>query len=205
MAVARRSGPGRWRGGSGRHGDGGEPRAAAPAGARHRCDGHRPDRSNGGRGTVERTTRERFIWRWCRRTTGARPGFLRQPGHRFFYAPEEVELLAESQAAAPVTADESGGSLEALVAKAESASVLIAGIGNIFLGDDGFGVEVLRRLASASLPSGVRAVDFGIRSLDLTYALMDAPDVTILVDACSRGEARDAVRHRARCRSHGGG
>ncbi len=116
-------------------------------------------------------------------------GFLRQPGHRFFYAPEEVELLAESEAAAAVTVDESGDSLEAVVAKAEPASVLIAGIGNIFLGDDGFGVEVLRRLASASLPSGVRAVDFGIRSLDLTYALMDAPDVTILVDACSRGEA----------------
>jgi hydrogenase maturation protease len=116
-------------------------------------------------------------------------GFLRQPGHRFFYSPEEVELLAESEAAARVTADDSEDSREVVVAKAEPASILIAGIGNIFLGDDGFGVEVLRRLASASLPSGVRAVDFGIRSLDLTYALMDAPDVTILVDACSRGEA----------------
>jgi hydrogenase maturation protease len=70
---------------------------------------------------------------------------------------------------------------------AERERILIAGIGNIFLGDDGFGCEVLRRLASRALPEGVRAVDFGIRGFDLAYALMDGYDVTILVDATPRG------------------
>lgn len=48
--------------------------------------------------------------------------------------------------------------------------VLIAGIGNIFLGDDAFGVEVARQLLSGPLPEGVRVKDFGIRGIDLTYA-----------------------------------
>ncbi len=53
------------------------------------------------------------------------------------------------------------------------ARILIAGIGNIFFGDDAFGVEVARRLAQHPLPDTVRVVDFGIRGLDLTYALLD--------------------------------
>jgi hydrogenase maturation protease len=65
--------------------------------------------------------------------------------------------------------------------------ILIAGIGNIFLGDDAFGVEVVRRLAERPLPEGVRVVDFGIRGLDLTYALLDGCDTAILVDAAPRG------------------
>jgi hydrogenase maturation protease len=65
--------------------------------------------------------------------------------------------------------------------------VLIACIGNIFLGDDGFGTEVARRLAGRSLPPGVIVKDFGIRGLDLTYALLDPYDLVILVDACPRG------------------
>ncbi len=65
--------------------------------------------------------------------------------------------------------------------------ILIACIGNIFLGDDGFGVEVARRLAGRSLPSNVILKDFGIRGYDLTYALMDPYDLVILVDACPRG------------------
>lgn len=69
-----------------------------------------------------------------------------------------------------------------------TARILIAGIGNIFLGDDAFGVEVVRRLAARSLPEGVQAVDFGIRGLDLTYALLDGWDAAILVDAAPRGE-----------------
>jgi hydrogenase maturation protease len=64
-----------------------------------------------------------------------------------------------------------------------SQRVLIAGIGNIFLGDDGFGVEVVRRLALRELPDEVRVVDFGIRGIDLAYALLDGYDVTVLVDA----------------------
>jgi hydrogenase maturation protease len=90
-------------------------------------------------------------------------GFMRQPGHRFFYAPGEVERCADTP------------------------PILIAGIGNIFLGDDGFGVEVARRLLASELPPGVRVVDYGIRGLDLTYALAGAAGVAILIDACSRG------------------
>jgi hydrogenase maturation protease len=70
-----------------------------------------------------------------------------------------------------------------------SPSVLIACIGNIFQGDDAFGVEVARSLAGRPLPENVRVVDFGIRGFDLTYALIDGYDATILVDAVPRGEA----------------
>jgi hydrogenase maturation protease len=65
--------------------------------------------------------------------------------------------------------------------------ILVAGIGNIFLGDDAFGVEVVGKLARRSLPDGVRVVDFGIRGIDLTYALLDGYDWIILVDAAPRG------------------
>ena len=67
--------------------------------------------------------------------------------------------------------------------------VLVAGIGNIFHGDDGFGVEVAQRLLRRPQPNGVRVVDFGIRGLDLAYALMDGYEVAILIDATRRGEA----------------
>jgi len=66
--------------------------------------------------------------------------------------------------------------------------ILVAGIGNIFFGDDAFGVEVIRELAKSPLPEGVNAVDFGIRSYDLAYAIMDGYAATILVDITSRGE-----------------
>lgn len=65
--------------------------------------------------------------------------------------------------------------------------ILIAGIGNIFLGDDAFGVEVVRRLAQRVLPAGIRLVDFGIRGFDLAYALMEDYDIAILIDATTRG------------------
>jgi hydrogenase maturation protease len=65
-------------------------------------------------------------------------------------------------------------------------SILVAGIGNIFLGDDAFGVEVVRRLAARSLPSDVRVQDFGIRGFDLAFAL-DSANTIVLVDAVSRG------------------
>jgi hydrogenase maturation protease len=65
--------------------------------------------------------------------------------------------------------------------------ILIAGIGNIFLGDDASGVEVARRLAARPWPHGVRVVDFGIRGLDLSYALLENYDRVILVDAVQRG------------------
>ncbi len=65
--------------------------------------------------------------------------------------------------------------------------ILIACIGNIFLGDDGFGVEVAKRLMRRKLPEEAQVVDFGIRGFDLAYALMDGYDVTIFVDATQRG------------------
>ncbi len=67
--------------------------------------------------------------------------------------------------------------------------ILIACVGNIFLGDDAFGVEVARRLAARPLPEGVRLVDFGIRGFDLALALLDESiEAAILVDAAPRGE-----------------
>ncbi|MGZ5020027.1 MAG: hydrogenase maturation protease [Chthoniobacterales bacterium] len=68
-------------------------------------------------------------------------------------------------------------------------TILVAGIGNIFLGDDAFGVEAVQRLARRELPAQVRVVDFGIRGFDLAYALMDDYDAVILVDAVPRGGA----------------
>jgi hydrogenase maturation protease len=70
-----------------------------------------------------------------------------------------------------------------------TARVLVAGIGNVFLGDDGFGPEVARRLqGGGALPDGVRVEDFGIRGLDLAYALGEGLDAAILVDAVPRGD-----------------
>jgi len=68
------------------------------------------------------------------------------------------------------------------------ARILVAGVGNIFLGDDDFGVEVIQRLAQRPQPEGVRITDFGIRSFDLAYALLDGYDATLLIDTLSRGE-----------------
>ncbi len=95
-------------------------------------------------------------------------GLMRQPGHRFFFAPTEVEPLSKEEQETPA---------------AETKRILIAGIGNIFLGDDAFGVEVASILARRKFPQGVRVTDFGIRGFDLAYALMEGYETTILVDA----------------------
>jgi hydrogenase maturation protease len=71
--------------------------------------------------------------------------------------------------------------------------ILIAGIGNIFLGDDAFGCEVVRKLLTRRHPDCVRIFDFGIRGFDLAYALLDVPATVILVDAVPRGEAPGTV------------
>ncbi|MEU6563053.1 hydrogenase maturation protease [Nocardia nova] len=63
-----------------------------------------------------------------------------------------------------------------------SGRVLVAGIGNIFLGDDGFGPEVVRRMPPPPDP-GVRVVDYGIRGMHLAYDLLDGWDALVLVDA----------------------
>jgi len=101
-------------------------------------------------------------------------GLLRQPGHRFFFDAEEVEPL--------------GSELDSPVTQSSVPRILIAGIGNIFLGDDAFGVEVARRLSAREWPPNVRVADFGIRGYDLAYAILDGYDATILIDACPRGE-----------------
>jgi hydrogenase maturation protease len=71
--------------------------------------------------------------------------------------------------------------------------VLVAGVGNIFLGDDGFGVEVVARLALRPLPEHVRVLDVGIRGLHLAYELLSGVDQLILIDAAQRGEAPGTV------------
>ncbi len=68
-----------------------------------------------------------------------------------------------------------------------TARVLVAGIGNIFLSDDGFGVEVIRRLAEVELEPDVEVVDFGIRGMHLAYQLLDGYDALLMVDASARG------------------
>jgi hydrogenase maturation protease len=85
-------------------------------------------------------------------------------GHRFFFRPSEVELLPTRR-------------------------ILVAGIGNVFLGDDGFGVELAHRLAELPLPAGAEVVDYGIRGMDLAYALGDGWDAVVLLDAAPRGQA----------------
>jgi hydrogenase maturation protease len=100
-------------------------------------------------------------------------GLMRQPGHRFFFAPEELE--PSESASDPSSVD------------VRAKRILIAGIGNIFLGDDGFGVEVAQRLIGRPFPGGVKVADFGIRGLDLTYALMEGYETTILIDAFPGG------------------
>ena len=71
--------------------------------------------------------------------------------------------------------------------------ILVAGIGNIFFGDDAFGCEVASQLRRQPLPEGVRVIDFGIRSYDLAYAIMDGYDATILVDATPQGSAPGTI------------
>ncbi|MGI9188936.1 MAG: hydrogenase maturation protease [Longimicrobiaceae bacterium] len=103
---------------------------------------------------------------------GRQLGEAKQPGHRFFFSLEEVEPLPAGPTDLPPT-----------------ARILIAGIGNVFLGDDGFGVEVAHRLAQADLPRGVKVIDFGIRGMDLAYELQEGYCAAILVDATPRGSA----------------
>jgi len=70
---------------------------------------------------------------------------------------------------------------------------IVAGVGNIFLGDDGFGVEVVRALAGRSLPAGVEVVDVGIRGVHFAYDLLDGCDLLVLADASARGQQPGTV------------
>jgi hydrogenase maturation protease len=98
-------------------------------------------------------------------------GLRKQPGHRFFFSLDEVEPLSGDDGAPAVA----------------GARILVAGIGNVFLGDDGFGVALADRLARIALPDGVEVVDYGIRGMDLAYALHDGWDAVLLLDAIPRG------------------
>ena len=69
----------------------------------------------------------------------------------------------------------------------EGRRVLVAGVGNVLLSDDGFGVEVARRLSEQDLPAHVDVVEIGVRGVDLAYRLLDGYDGCIIVDACERG------------------
>jgi hydrogenase maturation protease len=98
---------------------------------------------------------------------GRELGFARQPGHRFFFSPDEVEPLGTP---------------------AGEPRILIAGIGNVFLGDDGFGVALADHLARRALPENVDVVDFGLRGMDLAFAMQDY-DAVMMLDAMPRGQA----------------
>ena len=100
-------------------------------------------------------------------------GLARQPGHRFFFSPDEVEAL-------PVEVSPA--------ASGPPRRILVAGIGNVFLGDDGFGVAVADRLWRRKLAAGVEVVDFGIRGMDLAFAMQEGYDAVVLLDATPRGE-----------------
>ncbi|APR80682.1 Hydrogenase maturation protease [Minicystis rosea] len=94
-----------------------------------------------------------------------------------------------------------------------SERVLVACLGNVFFRDDGFGVEVARRLAAGPLPPGVAVVDYGIRGLHLAFALLDPHALVIVVDAVTRGGAPGSLyviepdevddRSAARAEAHG--
>lgn len=71
--------------------------------------------------------------------------------------------------------------------------VLVAGIGNVFLGDDGFGVAVAERLAARELPAGVDVGDYGTSGMHLAYDMLGGYDTTVLVDAAPRGEPPGTV------------
>ena len=64
-----------------------------------------------------------------------------------------------------------------------TSGILVAGIGNIFLGDDGFGPEVMRHAAQRFDDPRVRVVDYGIRGMHLAYDLLDDTEALVLVDA----------------------
>jgi hydrogenase maturation protease len=107
---------------------------------------------------------------------GRELGLERQPGHRFFFSLSEVEPLGEEPAREP-----------------GAQRILLAGIGNVFLGDDGFGVALAERLSRRALREGIDVVEFGIRGLDLAYTMQDGYDAVVMLDATPRGEAPGTV------------
>ncbi|WP_367325539.1 hydrogenase maturation protease [Streptomyces sp. HUAS ZL42] len=97
-------------------------------------------------------------------------GAASQIGHRFFFAPDELEPLAGTDGDPP------------------PHRVLVAGVGNIFMADDGFGPEAAAVLARRPLPAGVHVADFGIRGMDLAYRMLDGYATVVLLDATPHGQ-----------------
>jgi hydrogenase maturation protease len=97
-------------------------------------------------------------------------GAASQIGHRFFFAPDELEPLTGPAGGPP------------------GHRVLVAGVGNIFMADDGFGPEAAAALARRPLPDGVHVADFGIRGMDLAYRMLDGYDTVVLLDATPHGQ-----------------
>ena len=100
-------------------------------------------------------------------------GELDWQGRYLYFHPDEVEVIADTDTATP--------------------RVLVAGIGNIFLGDDGFGVEVVKHIDTRGLPDSVSVADFGIRGVHLSYELLDGYDALVLIDAMPLGEPPGTV------------
>jgi len=71
--------------------------------------------------------------------------------------------------------------------------ILVGGVGNIFEGDDAFGVEAVRTLSARKLPAEVALVDFGICGVDLAYALTGGYEIVILLDCARRGAAPGTI------------
>jgi hydrogenase maturation protease len=71
--------------------------------------------------------------------------------------------------------------------------ILVAGVGNLFLGDDAFGVEVVQQLLRSETPLAARVMDAGIRGVHLAYELLDGYDALVLVDAMAHGEVPGTV------------
>jgi hydrogenase maturation protease len=105
---------------------------------------------------------------------------LESQGRFLYFHPDEIEVIAPTQNNA-----------------AHDVRMLVAGIGNIFLGDDGFGVEVIKHIDTDGLPPEVREsakiADFGIRGVHLAYELLDGYDALVLVDAMPFGEPPGTV------------
>ena len=113
-------------------------------------------------------------WPWCS-TTIRPPTSTSSYGRYLYFAADEVELAEQG-------------------ATAVTARVLVAGIGNVFLSDDGFGVEVARRLRRQEPPAGARAADFGIKGVHLADEVLEGWDKVVVVDAMSGGEAPGTSR-----------
>jgi hydrogenase maturation protease len=108
----------------------------------------------------------------------------RGQGRFLYFSPDEVEPLPGTNGSG---SSGPGGGADG--ARPRPRRVLVAGIGNVFLGDDGFGVEVARRLAGRPLPEGVQAADFGIRGIHLAYEMLEGYDALVLIDAMPLDEA----------------